>query len=601
MNRGSGDAGLVVGAIAAFGFVAALIAWVPIRLTSPPGYNGSNNPMVTAVALINGEITWTTACTLIAAALGAVVLGIAVMIGLAVARGTSYAKRIDRQSRHLAGHRELGRLTPAAVAASAMKLRPSLAEAPKKVRRDPDQHGAPIGIHVPSGVMLRETWEDCSVDIWGPRKGKTTARAIPKIVGCPGPILVTSRKGDIVDATRGPREALGTVWVFDPMGITGTPQGFWINLLGTVESVGEAQSLADAFCHKDAGARSGFFDNEADDLVANLLLAAAVGGKPITVCHTWATRQRDDEPVKLLRAAGYAAAADSVQGVIDLTEKTRSGIYGGAKSNLRSLADPKVARWLEPQPGLPEFDARTFPTSRDTFFAICEDGPGAPTAVNAAAVDTIHRCGEAQARREPGRRLDPPMPTIGDELANCARLASIPNRASYFGSAGMPIDVILQSYSQGVRVWGREGMQALWSAANIRILGGGVSDPEFLRAVAEQIGEFDESTVSHQRNGAWTTSSSVSPQGRRRQILSPADLGALPDGRMLLLPSGSRPALLRSQGWWDGPHAAAIQASLDRFDPANRAEDARDRWSETETARFDSVWDGAFAKTGEGR
>jgi hypothetical protein len=33
---------------------------------------------------------------------------------------------------------------------------------------------------------------------------------------------------------------------------------------------------------------------------------------------------------------------------------------------------------------------------------------------------------------------------------------------------------ILQSWSQGVEVWGRDGMLKLWSAANVLTYGGGV-------------------------------------------------------------------------------------------------------------------------------
>ena len=39
---------------------------------------------------------------------------------------------------------------------------------------------------------------------------------------------------------------------------------------------------------------------------------------------------------------------------------------------------------------------------------------------------------------------------------------------------------MLQSWSRGVHVWGREGMRKLWSAATIKLYGGGVSEVDFL-------------------------------------------------------------------------------------------------------------------------
>ncbi|MFG1888134.1 hypothetical protein ACGFIR_09725 [Micromonospora sp. NPDC049051] len=85
-------------------------------------------------------------------------------------------------------------------------------------------HGL-IAHTVAGGMPLRQSWEDMAVDIWGPRTGMTTCRAIPAIVAAPGPTLVTSVKGDIVDATRDIRAARGTVWAFDPQHILGPKQG----------------------------------------------------------------------------------------------------------------------------------------------------------------------------------------------------------------------------------------------------------------------------------------------------------------------------------------------------------------------------------------
>ena len=102
---------------------------------------------------------------------------------------------------------------PAAAQESARRLRPSLAEAG---HLDPAETGIHIGDTVVGGMPLLQSLEDMAVDIWGPRTGKTTARAIPTIVDFPGPVLVTSIKGDIVDATRDLRSLRGTVLIFDP-------------------------------------------------------------------------------------------------------------------------------------------------------------------------------------------------------------------------------------------------------------------------------------------------------------------------------------------------------------------------------------------------
>ncbi|MDO3685490.1 hypothetical protein [Micromonospora sp. C28ISP2-4] len=128
----------------------------------------------------------------------------------------------------MASRADLAHLGPKGVADSGRRLRPSLADVD---RPDPGQLGVLIGTTVAGGMPLRQSWEDMAVDIWGPRTGKATSRAIPAIVAAPGPTLVTRVKGDLIDATRDIRAARGTVWAFDPQHILGTEQGMWWNPL----------------------------------------------------------------------------------------------------------------------------------------------------------------------------------------------------------------------------------------------------------------------------------------------------------------------------------------------------------------------------------
>ena len=80
-----------------------------------------------------------------------------------------------------------------------------------------------------------------------------------------------------------------------------------------------------------------------------------------------------------------------------------------------------------------------------------------------------------------------PSPLVGvlDEAANVCRWKDLPDLYSHFGSRGIVLMTILQSWAQGVECWGERGMEKLWSAANIRVYGGGVVRRELPRA-AEQ-------------------------------------------------------------------------------------------------------------------
>jgi type IV secretory pathway TraG/TraD family ATPase VirD4 len=118
---------------------------------------------------------------------------------------------------------------------------------------------------------------------------------------------------------------------------------------------------------------------------------------------------------------------------------------------------------------------------------------------------------------------------------------------------------ILQSWSQGVEVWNLEGMRKLWSASNIKIYGGGVSEVGYLDELSRLIGQYSYINVSrsHSKHG-----SSSSRQENKDEILSVADLTALPRFRAILLASGAPATMIETIPWMNGPHAQKVRDSL---------------------------------------
>ena len=106
---------------------------------------------------------------------------------------------------------------------------------------------------------------------------------------------------------------------------------------------------------------------------------------------------------------------------------------------------------------------------------------------------------------------------------------------------------ILQSYAQGVGVWGEEGMEALWSAAAILLYGGGVRDEKMLSKMEALIGEYEE----------WVNSVSVSPGQRsvssskqEKKILSVSELAALDNNRAVVFAAKRRPLIAEMEPFW---------------------------------------------------
>ncbi|HFA6985270.1 TPA: TraM recognition domain-containing protein, partial [Neisseria gonorrhoeae] len=116
-------------------------------------------------------------------------------------------------------------------------------------------------------------------------------------------------------------------------------------------------------------------------------------------------------------------------------------------------------------------------------------------------------------------------------------------------------------------VWTESGMNKLWSAANMKIYGGGVSEKPFLESLSALLGSYDRKTGSVSINQGQGRGRSVSHQLTRERILDVDELGALPKGRAVVLASGSRPTLIRTEPWMLGPHAAEVKASLRAHDP----------------------------------
>ena len=353
-RSGDSDAQLLFLAAVAVVAVAAGGVWLVLALADAPGFHGGN-PIAVVIDLARGRIRWTGACWAWSAGLLVVLAGLSALVAWLWGRRSRRRTRVDAAAKRMASRRDVAHLGPDAVTASARRLRPSLADVD---RVDPDQAGVLIGHTVAGGMPLRQTWEDMAVDVWGPRTGKSTSRAIPAIVANPGPVLATSVKGDILDATVDLRATRGTVWVFDPQHVWGRPQAMWWNPLRGIETITDARRLAEHFAaaEREPGTqRDAFFDPSSEELVANLLLAAAAGNRSVLHAYRWAVNHRDDTPATLLEAAGYSLPAEAVHGVLNMPDKTRGGIYAGAQKMLMCLTEPAVTAWVT-EPATPRGD-----------------------------------------------------------------------------------------------------------------------------------------------------------------------------------------------------------------------------------------------------
>lgn len=551
--------GLLLGALGV-SVVVTLAAAVGAERTGRPGPPAF--PPTTLVLLALGDYRWPGRPATLALLILLCVLLLAGLLALSAWRMTAGGReRIDRACRYLADAAELRPMTTDGVRATAGKLHVP--------------GGAPPGVHigrtVRGGVDLWGSWEDMHVDIWGPRTGKTATRAIPNIVAAPGPVVVTSNKRDVVDHTRLVREQAGRVWIFDPQNQVGGKPVFWWNPLSYVgSSIVKAVKLASRFTsvRRESHARSdAYFEPAALDLFANLLLAASVARRPITLVYDWLTRPSDDTPARILRDHGHRLPAKSVTSVITAPDRQRAGVYGTAAQMASFLIADNINEWITPgsDPNRPEFDPVSFLRGTETMYLMSEETNKVAAPLVLALTTTLAEEAENLARDSPGGRLPVPALFVLDEAANVCPWKALPDKYTHFGSRGVIVMLILQSWAQGAAVWGDTGMAKLWGSANVRVYGGGVSDAKFLEELSKSSGTFEPRTGS--MSVKFGDHRSFGLASRAEPVLDAADLLSMPRGRAFVQMSGSRPTLVRTVPWWEGPYADRIRESLARYEP----------------------------------
>ena len=518
------------------------------------------DPLALLLGLADGRTRWPPAGTPILIVAG--VVCVLIVIGFVLVRIRRPASAADRAARLLATGRHVHPVSLRNARATAQRF-------------GVEQAGLPIARAIAGGQTLYATWEDMQCDIWGPRKGKSSSRAIPTLLAAPGAAFATSNKPDLYAATRSVREQHGRVWNFDPEQIAAGEADWWWNPLSYVTSDRRALELTDAFvgAYRDPDARPDpFFDPAGQELVSHLLRAAAIARRPVTQAFLWSTRPNDDEPARILQDHGLELAAASVLDHVHAPFEQRGGVFGTARQILSFLRDPDIARWVTPNGPTdrrPQLDLTAFAHSRDTLYLHSKEGQGSSAGLVTALAMALCDAAEQLARRSAGGRLAVPLVGVLDEAANICRWRQLPDLYSHYGSRGIPLLTLLQSWSQGAQVWGQTGMRKLWGASNVRVYGGGSAEQEFLSDLEKLIGEYNRLVASpSSQRSAGGASASTSWQLTPTPILTVAELAALPRDRIIVMPSGAPAVLAEPVYWWNTPQAPQIRESIATHDPA---------------------------------
>ncbi len=565
--------------IAVFGVLAAVLAvaytswWAAAQL----GEGLPEDPWTHFTAVRS----WPALAIVFTAITESAVVGAGIVAGLRTVR----RHETDRRAAVMAPPRRLSEVSGAQARAKAVRLRQDTQI------REPGDIGIECGRTVIGDHRVYMSWEDVGTCFGGPRTGKTAAFAIGAICSAPGPVLATSNKRDLHDHTRGVREQVGQVWVSDLQGRCGHPsQDWWWNILEGIDRLPTARRLAGYFQSAEAiaDARSdNYFEGGARELAALYLLAAAVGGGDIMHAYSWLSDEEDPLAAKILDEEGHMIAAMKLRTAQGLNPRQRDGLYDMGRRMLSVLTDDAYARTVVPpirvrfaadttaladwdpgtDPDLVQFRPQAFITSTDALYLLSKEGADSATALVTALVGRILDHALIVSTRSPGGRLPTPLVGVLDEAANVCKLTELPYLYSHLGSQGIVLLTFLQSPAQASEVWTPNQLDQLVSASNMHIYAGGVRDVKYLQSIADQIGEHDVERWSRStgRGGA-----SKSQSWSKEMTFTVQLLASLPKNRAIVLTSGNDPVLVRKVPWSDTRHAAAITASLAKYEPTRK-------------------------------
>lgn len=411
------------------------------------------------------------------------------------------------------------------------------------------------------GRRVIASMEDQMLVLAAPRTGKSGWLA-DRIIDHPGAVVSTTTRTDLYENTALLRGQVGTLHVFNPEGIGGLASTFrWNPLQGCDEP---AVALQRAVAFTAATESKGLHDmtfwiGKASSVLASLLHAAALDGRTMADVYQWAHGINDSEAERILTA--HPGAAGGWLGPIQEVRRpgrTADSIRMTVTRALAWLADPAVAEATMPGPG-EGFDVTDFVSGRNTLYMIGAGRDEAPIApLFRAFAEYVHARAAFTGSLQPFGRLDPPMLMALDEVTQICPVP-LPNWMADSAGKGILIVAVCHGLAQLEARWDSAGARAIWDTAGIKVILGGVADPDTLDRLSRLCGEIwlrMQSRTWHD-DGRRARTATYQPA----RVLPPELLRALPEWRALVIRGNLSPVVVRLRMAWrrmDYRHARRV-------------------------------------------
>lgn len=497
---------------------------------------------------------------LVTVALALVVALVAVVVKVGRGRRTvgGMATRKEEQRSH----------TETALRNSAANLRPVLSATTRGRELRPEQLGSYQGRSVATGQHIYQPGQDSEIVCGLTGSGKTTSKVIPSVIDWDGPQVVSSTKTDILRSTWQFAADRGGLEVFDLRGLSGGMfPALRVSPLAECDDPDVAASRSRAMIDTPANSsdNNAQFTAQGKTILRGLMHAAALEDLPFEKLLGWVYNPLSEQPASIIRRAGrgYNMYADQLDAARKQPEKQREGAYLSVRAAVDPLSTPLILTGINHRPSSCLHIRHWLGSGSGTLYLISHKTTlaGAERIVT-FLIDTILDDARTLAAGSPAGRLDPMLSLWADEATNACQLASWETVLADSRGWGISAKLAIQSRALLRSTYGREIGDAIWSAANTRLMIGGGEGGNDSKELAAAFGEEEVATYSRQSGGGVTVGS------RDKAVRTEANILNLPPGRAIMRAAQTPPIELELRPWWERPDANAITGCGSRYDQA---------------------------------
>ncbi len=402
-----------------------------------------------------------------------------------------------------------------------------------------------------SGRRLLAAEPRASLAVVGPTGcGKTAGFAIPALLEWSGPVLATSVKADLLDASLHHRRARGKVWVYDPAGVSGQAGAQWSPLDACATWPGALQ-VAASLTEAAAPAREGAADSDywyaqARKALAPHLHAAALTGRTMGDVVRWIDAQDSDDVAEALGDGEDDVPSDALLAANALWQKEarlRGSVYATMENVVAGYAHTDTHH-----EGGGRIDIDAWLSGDHSIYIVATAHEQARLRpVLTVLVQQALRAAYDRAARNGGALAQPALVLL-DEAGNIAPLGDLPGYAATARSHGITLVTIWQDLAQIEAIYGHRA-QTVLNNHRAKLFGSGIADVATLDYLSRLVGEHRQ-TEHNVTTDLAADRRSIGEHATYRR-LAPADLlRRLPASDAVLLYGNQAPAQVRLRPWY---------------------------------------------------